>query len=93
MPTPSRVLNPRLRSARIQPEGHDDPSKIRGRRIQASSGAEHREVAVVEVYVPGREEAKPRSIGDVEFAGMWAHRDDIADGVTYVDSLRDNLRR
>jgi Protein of unknown function DUF104 len=47
------------------------------------------EGTVVEVSVPGREEAKPRSIGDLEFAGMWAHRDDITDGVTYVDSLRD----
>jgi hypothetical protein len=51
------------------------------------------EGAVVEVYVPQREEAKPQSIGDLEFAGMWAHRDDITDGVTYVNSLRDNPRR
>ena len=51
------------------------------------------EGTVVEVYVPQREEAKPRSIGALGFAGMWAHRDDIADGVTYVNSLRDKPGR
>ena len=50
------------------------------------------EGTVVEVYVPKREEAKPRSIGDLEFAGMWAHREDITDGVAYVDRLRDKPR-
>jgi predicted DNA-binding antitoxin AbrB/MazE fold protein len=51
------------------------------------------EGTVVEVYVPQREKAEPRSIGDLEFAGMWENRDDITDGVTYVNSLRDNPRR
>ena len=51
------------------------------------------EGTVVEVYVPQREDAKPRSIADLGFAGMWAHRDDIADGVTYVNSLRDKPGR
>jgi hypothetical protein len=51
------------------------------------------EGTLVEVYVPHREKGKPRSIGDLEFAGMWAHRDDIADGVSYVSGLRDNPRQ
>jgi hypothetical protein len=76
------------------PEGHDDPGKIRERRLQAPKDLSIEEGAVVEVYVPKREEAKPRSIGDLEFAGMWADRDGITDGVTYfVNSLRDNPPR
>jgi AF2212-like protein len=50
------------------------------------------EGTVVEVYVPRREKVRPRSIGDLEFAGMWAHRDDITDGASYVNGLRDNPR-
>jgi hypothetical protein len=50
------------------------------------------EGTVVEVYVPQRERAKPRSIGDLGFVGMWADRDDITDGVSYVNRLRDNPR-
>jgi predicted DNA-binding antitoxin AbrB/MazE fold protein len=33
-----------------------------------------------------------RSIGDLGFAGMWADRTDFKDGVTFVNSLRDNPR-
>lgn len=33
-----------------------------------------------------------RSIGDLGFAGMWADRRDIKDGVTYVNKLRDKPR-
>ena len=51
------------------------------------------EGTVVEVYVPQRSQGKPRSIGELDFAGMWAHRDDITGGVTYVNSLRNNPRR
>ena len=51
-----------------------------------------KEGTVVEVYVPQGETAKPRSIRDLGFAGMWAYRDDIIDGVTYVNRLRDNPR-
>ena len=50
------------------------------------------EGTVVEVYVPQVSAGKPRSIGDLGFAGMWAYRDDIKDGVSYVDKLRDNPR-
>ena len=50
------------------------------------------EGTVVEVYVPQREKTKPRSIRELGFAGMWADRDDITDGVSYVNRLRDNPR-
>jgi predicted DNA-binding antitoxin AbrB/MazE fold protein len=50
------------------------------------------EGTVVEVYVPQGQKTKPRSIRDLGFAGMWEYRDDIADGVTYVNRLRDNPR-
>ncbi len=47
---------------------------------------------VVEVYVPQETKVKPQSIGDPGFAGMWAYRDDITDGLSYVNRLRDNPR-
>jgi predicted DNA-binding antitoxin AbrB/MazE fold protein len=50
------------------------------------------EIHVTDVYPPQEENAKPRSIRDLGFAGMWADRDDIIDGVSYVDHLRDNPR-
>jgi len=53
-----------------------------------------KEGTVVEVHVPGGGErvAKRRSIKDLPFYGMWADRDDIVDGVTYVNALRNNPR-
>jgi len=50
------------------------------------------EGTVVEIYVPQGEKAKPQSIRDLGFAGMWADRDDITDGASYVNGLRDNPR-
>ena len=47
----------------------------------------------VEVYVlteASRE--RPRSIRDTPIFGMWADRDDITDGVSYVNALRNNRR-
>jgi predicted DNA-binding antitoxin AbrB/MazE fold protein len=53
-----------------------------------------KEGAVVEVHVPGETEpaGKRKSIKDLPFYGMWADRDDIGDGVDYVDALRSNTR-
>jgi Protein of unknown function DUF104 len=51
-----------------------------------------KEGALVEVYVPQPEKSKPVSIADLGFVGMWADREDIPDGVTYVNRLRDNPR-
>jgi Protein of unknown function DUF104 len=51
-----------------------------------------KEGAVVQVYVPQQERLAPASIADLGFVGMWADRDDITDGVSYVNRLRDNPR-
>lgn len=53
-----------------------------------------KEGTVVEVHVPAEVEPahSRRSIKDLPFYGMWADRDDIADGVSYVNALRDNPR-
>jgi len=51
-----------------------------------------REGAMVEVYVPAESPgAKPRSIGDLPFAGMWKDREDLVDSVEYINRLRREL--
>lgn len=50
------------------------------------------EGTVVEVNVPPEKQVKRQSIRDLGFAGMWAYRDDIEDGVSYVNHLRDHPR-
>jgi hypothetical protein len=51
-----------------------------------------KEGTVVEIRVPQEEKTKPGSIRELGFAGMWAYRDDIADGVSYVNRLREKPR-
>ncbi len=53
-----------------------------------------KEGTIVEVHVPaeGEPARKRPSIKDLPFYGMWADRDDITDGVSYVNKLRDNPR-
>jgi len=53
-----------------------------------------KEGTIVEVNVPAESEPsrKRRSIKDLPFYGMWADRDDITDGVSYVNALRNNPR-
>jgi predicted DNA-binding antitoxin AbrB/MazE fold protein len=48
----------------------------------------------VEVRVPdeSKRSGKHRSIKDLPFYGMWVDRDDITDGVSYVNKLRDHPR-
>lgn len=54
---------------------------------------ELQEGTVVEVHVNGeRRRGKTKSIRELGFAGMWADRTDIKDGVTYVNTLRDSPR-
>jgi len=52
------------------------------------------EGTVVEVHVPAEPKSaqRPRSIKDLPFYGMWADREDITDGLSYVNNLRDNPR-
>ena len=48
------------------------------------------EGARVEVHVAEQPAPKPRkSVRDLPIFGMWADRDDIPDGVTYVNRLRE----
>jgi predicted DNA-binding antitoxin AbrB/MazE fold protein len=53
-----------------------------------------KEGTVVEVHVPVGSESPSgrRSIKELAFYGLWADRDDITDGVAYVNGLRDNPR-
>ena len=50
------------------------------------------EGTVVEVHIPARPGAKRGSIRDLAFTGMWAYRDDIKDGASFVSRLRDDPR-
>ena len=51
------------------------------------------EGTTVEIHINHEKIAgKARSIREFGFAGMWADRDDIKDGVSYVNSLRQQAR-
>ena len=52
------------------------------------------EGTIVEVLIPIKEahSDKRPSIKDLPFYGIWADREDITDGVSYVDKLRDAPR-
>jgi hypothetical protein len=49
-----------------------------------------KEGTIAEVYFPGERRAgkKPRSVMDTGFFGMWKDREDIPDGVEYVNRIR-----
>ena len=42
----------------------------------------------VEVHVPVERPPRPKSVREFAAFGMWADRDDIPDGVTYEDRIR-----
>jgi hypothetical protein len=44
------------------------------------------------VLLVNKSAGKRRSIKELLFYGIWADRDDITDGVSYVDALRNNPR-
>ena len=51
------------------------------------------EGTTVEIHFNHQQTArKAPSIRELGFAGMWADRDDIKDGVSYVNRLRDQSR-
>src|SRR5438445_555560 len=67
------------------------PAKFEGGVFRPLESVAIEEGTLVEVHVPVEAEERPRkgrSIKDLPFFGMWADRDDIADGVSYVDQLR-----
>ena len=50
-----------------------------------------KEGTVVEIHVNRQEtHHRAQSIKELGFAGMWANRADIKDGVSFVNRLRDN---
>ena len=50
-----------------------------------------KEGTVVEIHVNREEDhSRASSIRELGFAGMWADRADIKDGVSYANRLRDN---
>ena len=52
-----------------------------------------KEGTVVEIHVDREETQRTaQSIRELGFAGMWANRADIKDGVSYVNTLRDSPR-
>jgi predicted DNA-binding antitoxin AbrB/MazE fold protein len=53
-----------------------------------------KEGTIVEVLVPTEAEPtrKRPSIKDLPFYGIWKNRDDISEGVDYVNKLRDHPR-
>jgi hypothetical protein len=68
------------------------PAKYEKGVFRPLSKIDIREGTVVEVHVPTAAFGKPPSVRELDIAGMWADRDDIADGIAYVNRLRDNPR-
>ncbi len=83
-----------LVSLNCECERNDDCRQIRGWRLPALENVTIKEGAIVEVRVPpeGEPARKRPSIQDLPFYGTWAERDDITDGMSYVNKLRDNPR-
>lgn len=51
------------------------------------------EGTVVEVHVPVEStQARPRSVGNLSFAGLWSDREDLVDSVGFINRLRRELR-
>jgi hypothetical protein len=55
-------------------------------------GVTIKEGTVVEIQIPAASDERSPSLRDLGFVGLWADRDDINDGVSYVNALRDNPR-
>ena len=70
------------------------PAKFENGVFRPLEEVEIKEGTIVEVHVPAENEParKRRSIKDLPFYGMWVDRDDITDGVSYVNALRNNPR-
>jgi predicted DNA-binding antitoxin AbrB/MazE fold protein len=70
------------------------PARYENGVFRPLEAVEIKEGTVVEVHVPTDQSApaQRRSIRDLPFFGMWKDREDIGDGVEYVNRLRDNPR-
>jgi predicted DNA-binding antitoxin AbrB/MazE fold protein len=70
------------------------PAKYENGVYRPLEAIQIKEGTVVEVHVPTEQNppGQRRSIKDLPFFGMWKDREDIGDGVEYVNRLRDNPR-
>jgi predicted DNA-binding antitoxin AbrB/MazE fold protein len=70
------------------------PAKYEDGVFRPLESVKIKEGTLVQVHVPpeGEPARRRQSIKDLPFYGMWADRDDIEDGVSYVDRIRDNPR-
>jgi predicted DNA-binding antitoxin AbrB/MazE fold protein len=70
------------------------PAKFENGVFRPLEAVQIKEGTVVEVHVPAehKPEGQRRSIKDLAFFGMWKDREDIGNGVEYVNRLRDNPR-
>jgi predicted DNA-binding antitoxin AbrB/MazE fold protein len=68
------------------------PAKYENGVFKPLGVVEIEEGTIVDVYLPHREKHKPSSIRELGFTGMWADRDEITDGLSYVDHLRNSRR-
>ena len=51
------------------------------------------EGTTVEIHINHQKTSeRSASIRDLGFTGMWADREDITDGISYINNLRDNPR-
>ncbi len=70
------------------------PAKYENGVFKPLEDVQIKEGTLVEVYLPSEQKAAvPRpSVRELPFFGMWKDREDIVDGVDYVDKLRENPR-
>ena len=70
------------------------PAKYENGVFRPLEGVSIKEGTAVQVHVPLERElgGGQQSIKDLPFYGMWADRNDIIDGVSYVNTLRNNPR-
>jgi predicted DNA-binding antitoxin AbrB/MazE fold protein len=70
------------------------PAKFENGVFRPLEAAQIKEGTVVEVHVPAEQKpmAQRRSVKDLPFFGMWKDREDIGNGVEYVNRLRNNPR-
>jgi predicted DNA-binding antitoxin AbrB/MazE fold protein len=70
------------------------PAKYENGVFRPLEAVQMKEGTVIEVHVPA--EQKPggqrRSVKDLPFFGLWKDREDIGNGVEYVNRLRNNPR-
>jgi predicted DNA-binding antitoxin AbrB/MazE fold protein len=70
------------------------PAKYGNGVFRPLEAVQMKEGTLVEVRVPNQQKPSGRghSIKDLPFFGIWKDREDIGDGVEYVNRVRDNPR-